>query len=622
MTTKHMIGRAPTPPEAPGRDDNESDFLMTTIESGLSALDRALTETTDALFALQRPDGSWEGRLSASPAATADVLIAMHLADRDGCGDLIERGLAFLMRTQGQDGGWGDDVDTEATLNATALSVAALALVAPDDAAGHISRGWARIEEFGGADAIRDVERCSLTVLVHFYLVSAGLMNEDGLLRVPVELALLPAPLRRKLTFAMPTAMAWGLMCAELMPAGPVRRAVNKAATPDAIEYLDGLVGFEGPDGGFVESPMMSANVCIGLTLAKQRPDIVRHCVKYFRATVKPEGAWAVTRDLEVDATNFITVGMQHAGLGGDVRVAKAVRWIRSAQRDEDFIWTGAPPGGWGWGLPSGWPNSGNTGDALIAIAGAGDDVADPQVLRGAEWLLKQQNHDGSWSCFAHVGRLASMDPSFAMVGKARSPKVLYGPCAVMSAEAVSALALSGMCRSTDEPLAKAYAWFAKVQHVDGGIDNRWYLGRTAGTGSVLRALGDAGLAGTVVAKRCTSWLQLNQNSDGGWGDALGRGQSTVEETAMAMLGLCAIGVDPAESMAARGARWLIDNRGDDALWRPSLLGVYFLELLYRHDHTANGYALQALARYRELVRDGGRTGAGCFATPTWAETE
>ena len=144
MTTKHMIGRAPTPPEAPGRDDNESDFLMTTIESGLSALDRALTETTDALFALQRPDGSWEGRLSASPAATADVLIAMHLADRDGCGDLIERGLAFLMRTQGQDGGWGDDVDTEATLNATALSVAALALVAPDDAAGHISRGWAR----------------------------------------------------------------------------------------------------------------------------------------------------------------------------------------------------------------------------------------------------------------------------------------------------------------------------------------------------------------------------------------------------------------------------------------------------------------------------------------------
>jgi squalene-hopene/tetraprenyl-beta-curcumene cyclase len=593
--------------------------MTTTEETLLADLDRALAETTDTLFALQRSDGSWEGRLSASPPSTADVLIAMHLADPEGCRDLIERGLAFLMRTQGEDGGWGDDVDTEATLNGTALSVAALALIAPDEAAGHISRGWARVEEFGGAAAVRDVEKCSLTVLVHFYLVLAGLMSEEGLLRVPIELALLPAPLRRKLTFAMPTAMAWGLMCAELMPGGRVRTKIDKAATTGAIEYLDGLVGFEGPDGGFVESPMMSANVCIGLTLAKLRPDIVRHCLKYFRATIKPEGAWAVTRDLEVDATNFISVGMQHAGLGDDARVTKAVEWIRAAQRDEDFIWTGAPPGGWGWGLPSGWPNSGNTGDAVIAIAGAGYDVKDSQVRRGAEWLLKQQNYDGSWSCFAHVGRLASMDPSFAMVGKARSPKVLYGPCAVMSAEAVSALAVSGMCRSGDEPLVHAYSWFAQVQHADGGIDNKWYLGRTAGTGSVLRALGDAGMGDTEVARRCVSWLRLNQNADGGWGDALGRGRSTAEETAMALLGLCAIGVDPAEAMPSRGARWLIAHRDADGLWTPSLLGVYFLELLYRHDHTANGYALQALARYRELARHGGGK-TGRFAKPSWAE--
>jgi squalene-hopene/tetraprenyl-beta-curcumene cyclase len=571
-------------------------------------LDTALEQTVHALFELQRSDGSWEGRLSASPPATADVLIAMHLADPEGCGDLIQRGLAFLVRTQGPDGGWGDDVDTEATLNGTALSVAALALIDPDGTSEQIRRGWKRIQDFGGAEAVRDVERCSLTVLVHFYLVLAGLMSGDDLLRVPIELALLPAPFRRKLTFAMPTAMAWGLMCAELMPAGPVRAAVNRAATPAAIEYLDGLVGFEGPDGGFVESPMMSANVCIGLTLAGRRPDIVRHCLRYFRATIKPEGAWSVTRDLEVDATNFISVGMQHAGLGEDARVAKAVDWIRSAQRDEDFIWTGAPSGGWGWGLPSGWPNSGNTGGAVIAIAGATDDAGDVQLRRGAEWLLKQQNYDGSWSCFAQVGRLATMDPSFAMVGKARSPKVLYGPCAVMSAEAVSALWLSGRCRSGDPALVRAYTWFRKVQHADGGIDNKWYLGRTAGTGSVLRALGDAGLAGTGVARRCVSWLRLNQNADGGWGDALGRGHSTAEETAMALLGLCAVGVDPSASMPERGARWLIDHRGDDALWRPSLLGVYFLELLYRHDHTANGYALQALARYRELLLRGGTT--------------
>src|SRR6202034_63666 len=52
----------------------------TTAASGTvtpEELDAALAETTAALFQRQRSDGSWEGRLSASPGATADVLIAM-----------------------------------------------------------------------------------------------------------------------------------------------------------------------------------------------------------------------------------------------------------------------------------------------------------------------------------------------------------------------------------------------------------------------------------------------------------------------------------------------------------------------------------------------------------------
>jgi squalene-hopene/tetraprenyl-beta-curcumene cyclase len=116
--------------------------------------------------------------------------------------------------------------------------------------------------------------------------------------------------------------------------------------------------------------------------------------------------------------------------------------------------------------------------------------------------------------------------------------------------------------------------------------------------------------------------LRLNQNPDGGWGDALGRQVSTPEETAMAMLGLSATGSNPFDGVLVRGARWLIENRGADGLWRPSLLGVYFLELLYRHDHTANGYALQALARYRELITNGGNGRRGSYAIPIWLETQ
>lgn len=583
---------------------------MSQVDSG--RLDAAIDEVIAALFALQRTDGSWEGTLSASAASTADVLIAMQLADPDGCRDLIDRGVSFLLSTQGADGGWGDDVDTPATLNGTALAVASLALIDPHGNDAAIKRGWRRIEEFGGEEAIRDVERCSLTVLVTYYLSLSGLISATGLLRVPIELALLPDPLRRKLTFAMPTAMAWGLMCAQ-RPAGALRRLINKWATPPALAYLDGLVGFGHGDVGFVESPMMTANVVVGLAQAGIRPDLVRGALDYFRTTIKPEGGWSVTRDLEVDATNFICVGMQHSGLGEDPRVQAGVEWLRGAQRAEEFVWTGAPPGGWGWALPSGWPNTGNTADAVITIAGdiRGDGRA---TTEGVKWLLRQQNADGSWSCFAQVGKIAAADPSFAMVKKARSPKVLYGSCAVMTAEAISALALSGADAAA--AIDASYRWLTSEQAADGSIENKWYLGRVTGTGSVLRALGDAGRGESRVAQRARWWLLLNQNDDGGWGEGVGPSISTVEETAMAVLGLAATGTDPQESALQAGITWLVDNRSASGLWRPSLVGVYFLELLYRHDHTANGYALQALARYRQLIAAAARAPKATASAP------
>lgn len=563
-----------------------------------SRVDIAISESVDSLFSQQRDDGSWKGCLSSSPAATGDVLIALYRADPTGSADLIEGAVNFLVDTQRPDGGWGDDLDDSSTINSTAIATAALQIAAPEKYI-TIDAGWQCLMNLGGTEAIRDVQRCSLTVLAHKYLAMAGLMSEEDCLRVPIELALLPAPLRRKLTFAMPTAMAWGVMCQQKDASG-VRRWLNRISEPLAFKYLEEIMQFEGPLGGFVESPMMCANVCIALTEANKRRDIVEHCIKYFRNSVHPDGSWSVTRDLEVDATNFITAGMLMVGVSDD-RVKQAVNWIRGAQRLGKFAGTGAPTGGWGWGLPSGWPNSGNTGDALKVLGLAGASSNDPQTARGIQWLQEQQNYDGSWSCFAHISRAAMLDPSFLLVRKARSPKVLYAPCSVMTAEALSGLAHCGI--KGGSTVNRALKWIIAQQKPSGSFDNKWYLGNVAGTGCVLRALNDQGRQDLYTTRRCSEWLINNQNHDGGWGDALGKHISTVEETSMALLGL--LSGDKWSSSAVRlGIEWLLRNRNNSGLWNPSLMGVYFLELTYKHDHTANGHALQALGYFCNLVKE------------------
>ena len=52
-----------------------------------------------------------------------------------------------------------------------------------------------------------------------------------------------------------------------------------------------------------------------------------------------------------------------------------------------------------------------------------------------------------------------------------------------------------------------------------------------------------------------------------------------------------------------RAAAWLADHQLPDGLWKPTLLGVYFLDLWYSDDLLASGYALQALGQYRAALQ-------------------
>jgi squalene-hopene/tetraprenyl-beta-curcumene cyclase len=562
------------------------------------AVDRGIDAAVGRLFALRRANGSWQDTLPPAAVATGSAIIALHHADPAGAADLIAAGAAWLRGAQGPDGGWGDAPDAAATLNATAIAVAALDLVAPTGSGRQVRAGLARIEAFGGTPAIDDRARCSLGAVCQHYLAFAGHYDPARLRRLPVELSLLPRRLRQKLSFTVPGLMSWGVMQARTRHFGPVRRAVNRLAEPRALAYLAGIQEYEGFVGGYEESPLMTSIVCTGLHRAGVRPDIVRRCRDYLVATVRPDGSWSVNRDLELSATTFLTLGLLDAGLAADPRLASTVDWLRRCQRATRFPPTGAPAGGWGWSLPSGWPDTDDTADALITLAGFGFDGSDPQVRRGAGWLATMQNRNGSWSCFSANAGIS-----------------LDAPCTVMTAHAVTALHRAAGWSADRPRLARTVRWFARMQRPDGSIPCMWYLGRTAGTGCVLDALGGLGLAGSATAVRARDWLLASQQRDGGWGDAT-PGQPTVEETAWAVLGLLGGGLPADHPALAGGVRWLLRRQRADGLWRPALVGVYFLDLLYTCDHLANGYALQALGRYRQAL---GSARASEFAPTTVA---
>ena len=240
---------------------------------------------------------------------------------------------------------------------------------------------------------------------------------------------------------------------------------------------------------------------------------------------VTVEGDWAVRRpelapggwafefenDLypDVDDTAVVALALRGLALGGDA-VDRGLAWTAGMQ---------SRSGGWGafdvdneafwlyklpfcdFGKVTDEPSADVTAHALEALAP--EAGYERTVERGLEWLLAEQEDDGSW--FGRWG-----------------VNHLYGTGA-----ALPALAACGM--APDHPaMRRAVAWLDGVQQADGsfGEDILSYAepglrGRGPATPSqtawALLGYVAAGEAGSESAKRAADWLCSVQRSNGDW---------------------------------------------------------------------------------------------------------
>jgi squalene-hopene/tetraprenyl-beta-curcumene cyclase len=550
-------------------------------------VDQAVEAGAAYLLAEQRSDGAWFDYLSSSAIATGAALFALYLSDPIRFARELQEGVRWLRETQQPDGSWGDaTVDSDA-LNGSSIAVAALQLLDAEQSEDAIKRGWAYLESRGGLDVIGDMAQCSFSVLCLTLLAIVGLCEWQRVPTLPLSIILLPSGLRKKVSFLLPSILSWGLWHAQIRPGGPFRRLVNRICAPKALRWIASV---QAEDGGMEESPTMLAVVVINLLKAGVGQEITSKGIGYLLSTRRADGSWAPCRSVDFSATNTVVFGLECAGYLRDPRLEAAKEWMLNSQCQDPFPATGCPAGGWGWGVPSGWPNTDDTANALTVLRHMGVAAEDERLREGLHWLCTMQSRDGSWACFIRNPIVTLMD----------------GPCPGFTAHAVVALHNCGY--TPEHPvIQRALRFLKRVQRADGSIRCVWYRNYVSGTAFVLEVYSILGLATDPVANKCRSWLLANQNEDGSWGgifDETWRGPigpaGTVEETSWALIGLLKSGYPITEQAILLGISWLVKAQKPDGSWPQSIIGVYFGSVYYSDDLLADGWALQALGLYQQ----------------------
>jgi squalene-hopene/tetraprenyl-beta-curcumene cyclase len=629
---------------------------LSRIEPQRPDLDRAIARATEALLALQKPEGHWVFELEADATIPAEYILLQHYLDEIEPEE--QAALAHYLRAiQGEHGGWplfhSGGFDMSATVKAYfALKAAGDSIEAP-----HMLRARAAMLERGGA--------ANTNVFTRTMLALFGEIGWNAVPVMPVEIMLLP----RWFPFHLNKISYWsrtvivpllvlmakkphaknprGVRIQELFAPGThanpqrasgsiwatlfnrlddvLRRYESRMPRKTRERAIERAVGFvterlNGEDGLGAIFPAMANAVmmfeCLGYPRTEPRLITAKQAIRKLLA-MNPGRSYCQPCVSPVWDTGLAAHALMEAG--GDAAqsaVKRGLDWLAAKQElnvaGDWAVWRPkVRPGGWAFQYANPhYPDVDDT--AVVAMALDRYDRARYRdaIARGTEWIEGMQSRKGGWGAFDADNNYSYLN----FIPFADHGALLDPPTADVSARCVGFLA---QIEAKGRALERGLAYVLREQEADGSWFGRWGTNYVYGTWSALVALRRAGIATDAPAvRRAVAWLLSKQRADGGWGEdgasywpsgLHGEGKdSTASQTAWALLGLMAAGeID--HPAVARGCDYLLATQKPHGSWDEEwYTAVGFPRVFYLRYHGYRAYfPLWALARFRNFKQGG-----------------
>lgn len=552
----------------------------------MTRIRQARDVATSKLLAERNSEGFWAGELSSSAVSTATAASALLVNGAPQDVGLVDRALAWLGADQNEDGGWGDTPDSPSNLSTTLLALAALRL-------GHIenSRAEAYVQNrapSGIPEAITAHYGADRTFAVPILMncALAGIVPWSAVPGLPFELAVVPARFYRLLrlqvvSYALPALIAVGLVIdGKKGGRNPIHKSVVRAV-------LRKLVGIQPNHGGFLDAAPLTSFVAMSLagrfgsSAPREASLVLQKSVEFLRQSVREDGSWPIDTDLSVWLTSSALNALHHTPSAENL--VGTLDWLRDRQAKAVHPFTNSAPGGWPWThREGGVPDADDTCGAVLALRSFGQDVQ-----AGLQWLLDIQNEDGGWPTFCRGWGKLPFDQS--------SPDI--------TAHALRALE-SCTRPEADQARNHGQRYLAKQQRPDGSWVPLWF-GSQLGPYQTNPVLGTSRVLAArphePLRRAGMEYLLSAQNPDGSWGadrDVPG----TIEETALAVIALCACNEDRGQGALQKGASRLAKWVESGGLDHPAPIGLYFASLWYSEKLYPTIWTVEALGRAVELM--------------------
>jgi squalene-hopene/tetraprenyl-beta-curcumene cyclase len=613
----------------------------------------ALDRGVDALLRTQHADGWWKGELQANVTIDAEDLLLREFLGIGEAG-ITERTARWIRSQQRDDGTWATFTGGPGDLSTTVEAYTALRLAGDPPEATHMEKAAAFVRDAGGLERAR--------VFTHMWLALGGRWSWDEIPALPPEVILLPSwfPLNiydfacwaRQTVVALtvvashrpvrplPFELSELTTGARPEPRRSVRtiegrferldallrryerrplRRLRRAAIDRALKWILLRQEADGSWGG-IQPPWVYSLLALHLEgFPIDHPAMKAGLAGLDSFTIDDDrGRRVECCQSPVWDSALAVIALADAGLPADhPALIRAADWIVGQEIRTAGDWAvrrpELEPSGWAFEFEN--DNYADTDDtaivglALRRVRPPERDAVDDACNRARRWLEGMQSSGGGWGAFdADNTRDLCRRLPFCDFGEVIDP-----PSADVTAHVIEFLAAEP--QRDLATLRAGRQWLVDEQEADGSWFGRWGANHVYGTCAALTALREAGAhCYDRPVRRAARWLEDHQNDDGGWGEDLrsysddrwrGRGESTASQTAWALIGLLASGVNG--DVVGRGVRWLVENQRADGTWDEQFFtGVGFPGDFYLNYHLYRQvFPVSALGRY--LSYGGGR---------------